>query len=79
MPDILSSTLAFTYSNIVLIICQQILKNKHRANTAIKAITMENKDVLLYNNILIVTLNEKYFNPPSEMGEQAKQRRCIEY
>ena len=57
MPDILSSTLAFTYSNIVLIICQQILKNKHRANTAIKAITMENKDILLYNNILIVALN----------------------
>ena len=57
MPDILSSTLAFTYSNIVLIICQQILKNKHRANTSIKAITMENKDILLYNNILIVTLN----------------------
>ena len=49
MPDILSSTLAFTYSNIVLIICQQILKNKHRANTSIKAITMENKDILLYN------------------------------
>ena len=24
-------------------------------------------------------VNEKYFNPPSEMGEQAKQRRCIEY
>ena len=22
--------------------------------------------------------NEKYFNPPSEMGEQTKQRRCIE-
>ena len=27
----------------------------------------------------IQIVNGKYFNPPSEMGEQAKQRRCIEY
>lgn len=43
--------------NIVLIICQQILKNEHRVNTSITSITMENKDILLYNNILIVALN----------------------
>ena len=27
----------------------------------------------------IQIVNGKYLNPPSEMGEQAKQRRCIEY